>query len=30
MAYANNWAIELSEEVLAKMRAEMRKKGHDL
>jgi hypothetical protein len=30
MAYANNWASELADEVLAKMRAEMRKKGHDL
>jgi len=30
MAYANTWAGEVAEEVLAKMRAEMRKKGHDL
>jgi hypothetical protein len=30
MGYADKWAGELGEEVLAKMRAEMRKKGHDL
>jgi hypothetical protein len=30
MAYADKWATELAEEVLAKMRAEMRKKGHEL
>jgi hypothetical protein len=30
MTYAQNWANKLSEEVLAKIRAEMKKKGHDL
>ena len=30
VAYAENWASRFSEEVLAKMRAEMKKKGHDL
>lgn len=30
MAYANDWAIKLEDEVLAKMRAEMRKRGHEL
>jgi hypothetical protein len=30
MAYANNWADQLAEEVLNMMRAEMRKKGHEL
>jgi hypothetical protein len=28
--YADKWAAALGDEVLAKMRAEMRKKGHDL
>jgi hypothetical protein len=30
MAQANDWASRLSEEVLGKFRAEMKKKGHDL
>jgi len=30
MAYANKWAGDLADEVLAKMRTEMRKKGHEL
>jgi hypothetical protein len=30
MAYADKWAAELAEEVMVMMRAEMRKKGHDL
>ncbi len=30
MAHAGEWADKLSEDVLAKMRAEMRKRGHDL
>jgi len=30
MAFANKWASEIADEVMARMRAEMRKKGHDL
>jgi hypothetical protein len=30
MKYADRWAASLGEEVLVKMRAEMRKRGHDL
>jgi len=30
MAYADKWAGELADEILAKMRTEMRKKGHEL
>ena len=30
MTHAQNWANKLSEEVMNKMRAEMKKKGHDL
>jgi uncharacterized protein len=30
MAYANKWAAQLAEEVLGMLRAEMRKKGHEL
>jgi hypothetical protein len=30
MANAGNWGDNLSEEVIAKMRAEMKKRGHDL
>jgi hypothetical protein len=30
MAQAGNWGDNLSEEVIAKMRAEMKKRGHDL
>jgi hypothetical protein len=30
MAYADRWAGQVADEVLARMRAEMRKKGHDL
>jgi hypothetical protein len=30
MAVASKWADELAEEVLEKLRAEMRKKGHEL
>ena len=30
MGFAQDWAIKFSDEVLAKMRAEMKKKGHDL
>jgi uncharacterized protein len=30
MTHAQNWANKLSEEVLGKFRAEMKKKGHDL
>lgn len=30
MAFANKWAEDLAEEILEKMRAEMRKKGHEL
>jgi hypothetical protein len=30
MRYANDWAGRLAEEVLNKMREEMRKKGHDM
>ena len=30
MAYAGTWADNLSEEVMAKMRAEMKKRGHDM
>ena len=30
MAYANTWADQLAEEVLNMMRAEMRKKGHEM
>ena len=30
MAFAQNWANKLSDEVIAKMRAEMKKKGHDI
>ncbi len=30
MSFAQNWANKLSEEVVSKMREEMKKKGHDL
>jgi hypothetical protein len=30
MAHAQDWANKLSEQVIARMRAEMKKKGHDL
>ena len=30
MNYAANWANKLADEVLAKMRTEMKKRGHDL
>jgi len=30
MAHAGNWGDNLSEEVITKMRAEMKKRGHDL
>ena len=30
MKVANEWSNKLAEEVIAKMRAEMKKKGHDL
>lgn len=30
MAYANKWATDLADEVMAKMRTEMRKRGHEL
>ena len=30
MSDAQDWANKLSEEVVGKMRAEMKKKGHDL
>ena len=30
MSFAQTWANKLSDEVIAKMRAEMKKKGHDL
>jgi hypothetical protein len=30
MGYADKWAAEVADEVLAKMRAEMRKRGHEL
>ena len=30
MTFAQNWANKLSDEVIAKMRAEMKKRGHAL
>jgi uncharacterized protein len=30
MAFAGSWADKLSEEIIAKMRAEMKKRGHDM
>jgi hypothetical protein len=30
MALAGSWADKLSEEVIGKMRAEMKKRGHDM
>ena len=30
MAFAQDWAVKFSDEVLAKMRAEMKKKGHNI
>jgi hypothetical protein len=30
MKNAQNWANKLSEEIMGKMRAEMKKRGHDI